>query len=184
MNDKGQEGAPFEVLVSVVIMGFVIIVALQAMNTVTTEQCKAQIRAEGSLLKTKVHDVVAGKSVTFTFDPPTCFGQKDETIQLRTIENEALCSAICGITKKSCIVFYYRAGADTGEEFMDQQCLQNASINTSFLSQGPCALRDGFDLVDFKNAIPRGSYTLVNGAQGSGFPQICAYKKSVHSATS
>ena len=76
MKNRGQESAPFEVLISVIIMGFVIVIAFTAMNVLMEEQCKAEIKRSGSELKSKVQEVVKGTDTQLNFFPPGCFDQK------------------------------------------------------------------------------------------------------------
>jgi len=173
MKNRGQEGAPFEVLVSVVIMTFVIIIALQAMKVVTDEQCKASIQRAGSDLKTKIQEVSKGNDTTLNFDPPKCFSNKKETIQLKTLDDQALCNFYCGGTRQHCLMFLFDA-----EDFRQYTCLESASVLTQFITQdaSTCEERDGYKLQDFHSQIPRGSYVLVNKSGSDNvFPKICAY---------
>ncbi|GEM_PF-5792617 len=172
MNAKGQEGAPFEVLVSVVIMSFVIVVALNAINTVGDEQCKAQIKKEASTLKAKIQDVVKGNDSALHFFPPKCFEQENEVMKLQVIHSEQLCSYYCGGTKRECLVFLYDS-----PKFSEILCLESASVNTTFyMDPGVCPDRDGFVPKIFLDGIPRGTYNLVNkSGSDSAFPKICAY---------
>ncbi len=178
MNTKGQESAPFEVLVSVVIMGFVIVIAMVAIDTVTKEQCKAEIKRSGTELKIRIEEVSKGNDTTLLFSPPKCFNQRNEIIKISSIKSRSLCSLYCGGTKEECLVFDYQAGDEHGELI----CLANASILTQFITTPGTACQDrtaeGYQLEDFRSAIPRGNYILVNNnADISALPQVCAYRK-------
>ncbi|MBS3061439.1 MAG: hypothetical protein J4215_02545 [Candidatus Diapherotrites archaeon] len=171
MKNRGQESAPFEVLISVIIMGFVIVIAFTAMNVLMEEQCKAEIKRSGSELKSKVQEVVKGTDTQLNFFPPGCFDQKKESIKLRVLNSEPLCNYYCGGTKRECLLFEYDA-----VDWRELICLESASVLTQFLTSSPCQDRDGYKLVNFKDSIPRGAYTLVNkSGNNSAFPNICAY---------
>jgi type II secretory pathway pseudopilin PulG len=162
------------VLVSVVIMAFVIVIAVFAMQSVTESQCKAEMKRAASDLKTQIQNVVKGNDTTLSFTPPVCFRNTDETIQLKVLNSEPLCNFYCGGTKRECLVFYYEPeGHDT-----EILCLESASIQTQFLTGSDCTDRDGYDPVDFKSAVVRGNYVLENkSSSDSSFPKICAYRK-------
>ena len=44
LNNKGQEEAPFELLIAVIVMGFVIVMGINAIFTLNREQCQGDIQ--------------------------------------------------------------------------------------------------------------------------------------------
>lgn len=183
LKPRGQSSAPFEVLVAVVIMGFVLYMALQAYQYLGKEQCKAQIKDQASSFKSSLQAAIEGQSNLLKFFPPKCF-KGENVMKLEVRSQKAICRAECGKEMDQCLLFIYRS-ADWDWEL----CLDQAPTFTNFLDSAQCpdpepAHPDKFEVVDFKNPrdgtkpdiIPRGIYSLQDktGSQG-GIPQICAY---------
>ncbi|MDO8625828.1 MAG: hypothetical protein Q7R47_07110 [Candidatus Diapherotrites archaeon] len=138
--------------------------------------CKAEIKYAATGLKNRVQDAVKGNDTTLTFSPPTCYGEQTETIQLKVLNSEPLCNYYCGGTKRECLVFSYEAEG----KYSEIQCLESASVQTTFFTDDPdiCPPRDGYELVDFKNAIVRGSYNIISKSTiDSEYPRLCAYRR-------
>ncbi len=180
-NQKAQSSAPFEVLVAVVIMGFVLYMALQAFNFLQEQQCKAQIHEQIVQLKSAVQETLKGQSNKLVFQPPRCTKDENE-MRMVVKSNRAICRQVCGTEDDQCLVFFYQS-----ENFMDQLCFDETPTYTNFLGQSQCTnLGDDYVLVDFfepadpisgnPQVIPRGTYTLQNKTgSGEGIPKICAF---------
>ena len=77
VNNKGQESAPFELLISVIIMGFVIFVGLIAMNQLNEQKCINETKAKLEEMKTKIETVVTERSpqqITFLLNTSGFYG--------------------------------------------------------------------------------------------------------------
>ncbi len=178
-NQKAQSSAPFEVLVAVVIMGFVLYMALQAFNFLQEQQCKAQIHEQIVQLKSAVQETLKGQSNKLVFQPPRCTKDENE-MRMVVKSNRAICRQVCGTEDDQCLVFFYQS-----RDFMDQVCFEETPTYTNFLMSGCGSLGTDYRLVDFLNpainpgypeAIPRGTYTLQNKTgSGEGIPKICAF---------
>ena len=181
VNRAAQSSAPFEVLVSVVIMGFVLVMGYQAVTTFYEEQCKSQIRDTAQDLKAKITEAVSGNSVSLKFFPPQCFSDENKMF-LKVITSRQICTSQCNESIEECLLFTYRSS-----DFSYDLCLDKVPTITNFLtSSGGCADLDGFSTVDFRNPdpagdddiIPRGIYNLQNRTgSAETVPKICAYRK-------
>jgi hypothetical protein len=175
LSQRGQESAPFEVLVAVIIMGFVILVGLAAMQNVTIEQCKAQIQSSAVELKAVLQEVVAGNYKSLNFNPPRCFDQKSEKMSLEVLRDSRLCSNYCGGIMLDCVLFVYAS-----KEHYYKLCLDRVSPQTTFFTDVPCENKEtanpAYRLVDLKSSVLRGSYTFINKSSSvDAFPKVCAY---------
>lgn len=177
LDNHGQEEAPFELLIAVIVMGFVIFLGLQAMNYVTQEQCKAQIKYSASQLKAVIQDVVAGNTKNLVFDPPQCFEKPKDREEMRfvVIKDTLQCSQLCGSTKNECFVFLYNS-----KEYNYALCFENVSPQTTFYTSAPvCEELERFQPTDLKDSISRGAFEFVNKSSSiEAFPKICAYLRT------
>ena len=181
VNNKGQESAPFELLISVIIMGFVIFVGLIAMNQLNEQKCINETRAKLEEMKTKIETVVAERSpqqITFLLN--TCYNPKDEKIKIMDYDEPAFCAEYCGATKNLCTLlqYYYSGINDTGGQ-SERLCL-DISPDADFPTSGPkCPDKEDYELIDFRDEIVQGQYLLLNKTGvTSTFPTVCAYLKT------
>lgn len=177
LSQRGQEEAPFELLIAVIVMAFVIFLGLQAMNYVQTEQCKAQIKHSANELKAVIQEVVAGNMKSLVFYPPQCFLKPKDREEMRfvVIKDSLQCSRMCGGAKNECFVFaYYAEGYDY------DLCFETVSPQTTFYQDVPCDdAGEKFAAINMKDGIPRGAYEFVNKSSSvDAFPKICAYLRT------
>lgn len=179
---KGQESAPFELLVAVTLMIFVIAAGLNAMSVLGRQQCIGQIDKKLEEMKTAIELVASGKGASnVDFTIPKCF--KGSKTEIRYEQKQAICSRVCGGVRRECILLRF----ESAEESM-AKCL-NVSLNTTFIDQpsgSSCTDREPgerLELVDLKNpaggeGIPLGYYSLVEVQNPSiTLPMICAYRR-------
>ena len=180
LNLRGQEAAPFELLVAVIIMGFVIFIGLQAMNQLNTQKCYNETNAKLEDMKTRLETVVTERSPQqIVFSLSTCFNENDETVKIKDFGEPALCAEYCGTARNLCTLLDYYYQGSGG--FSIRKCL-NISPDTVFPyssagATGNCPDKPDFELVDFRDRIPQGTYQLVNKTGvTSTYPIVCAYK--------
>lgn len=181
-NPRGQSSAPFEVLVAVVIMSFVLFMGLQAVTFFSENRCKSDLQQEAANLKAKVQEAIGGNSVLLNFHPPECFKNVETEMRLKVQSSTAVCSSICGKTVNECLLFTYRS-----EKYNFDLCFDNAPTYTTFLDDSLC----GDETVDFtnpgeeeikpgvyRNSIPAGNYYLQSKTGSTEtVPKICALKR-------
>jgi uncharacterized protein (UPF0333 family) len=106
---KGQVSAPFEILVAVIVMGFVILAGTYALQNLSENTCLGDKRKEMGELVSAMRDVVLGSDLTFrniTFQTKACFNSKAESVQLNTYNEQSKCTAYCG-SGVSCVLLEY-----------------------------------------------------------------------------
>ena len=178
-NQRGQEAAPFELLVAVIIMGFVIFIGLEAMGQLNKEKCYNEINAKLEEMKTTLETVVTERSPQqISFNLSSCFNSRDERIKIKDYSQPLLCAEWCGAARNLCTLMEYYYSGEGG--FSYKKCL-DISPNTNFpFNKGDaCPDRgDGEELVDFRDEIVQGQYLIVNKTTvTSTYPTICAYRK-------
>lgn len=177
LSVKGQESAPFELLVAAILMSFVIVIGLQAVQVLRTTTCEGNLKQNLEQIKTAIESVVKNKSkenVSFTL--PECFEETKST--LRVIERDELdyCSAVCGGSLSQCTVLQF-----SSESFNEQTCLRVSSA-TTFPEGDPCdvqVLTGNYSIANWKEQpIQEGDYTLIKQFNlYSDAPVICVYKR-------
>ena len=185
-SQKAQESAPFELLVAVVVMGFVIFIGLNAMQQLRQEQCFAKVDKALEEFKIKLEIAVTQKSPQqVLFNLSDCFSQKEEEIRIVDWDNALVCADLCGTAEITCSSLEYINTA-SGRFKSVRKCV-NISPETVFPSEqasGRCndapILRQQFSqdfiLQDFKSYIQQGKYLLVNKTFATDtFPTVCAY---------
>jgi hypothetical protein len=179
LNRKGQESAPFELLIAVIVMGFVIFIGLQAMNILNEQKCYNEIDAKLEEMKTKLEAVVTERSSQqIVFQLSSCYNPKEERIYISDEAEPRICAAYCGTARNICTLLnYFYSGKNTGSAFSIRKCI-NISPDTVFpYLAGNCPDRPDEELIDFRDEITQGTYLLVNKtAVTSTYPTICAYR--------
>ncbi|MDP6670839.1 MAG: hypothetical protein QGI60_03415 [archaeon] len=182
VNSKGQESAPFELLIAVIIMGFVIFAGMQAMRQLWLQKCFGTTDAKLEELKTLVETSVSQKSPrTINFRLSGCFNEGDETIEITDRDEPGVCADYCGSPKPLCSLLEY--SNDGTSSFTMIKCLE-IPPDTFFPSQkysgGSCSPRDKSVLIDLEDDMPQGDYLFVNETLATDtFPTICAYRKEL-----
>ncbi len=179
LDEKGQEEAPFELLVAVVIMGFVLVAGYMAMQDIQDKVCRQKINKLSEDFRAALEEVVIKKgSVDTIVDfPNDCYSDEDEDFFVVHVDNEYLCENFCSGIMKNCVLLSY-----TNPDFGFRKCL-SIPAQTNYPSQsnpGPCPIDGQFEkfvLQDLSEDIPQGRYMLLNKSITGGIPTICAYKK-------
>ncbi|MEW6295791.1 MAG: hypothetical protein AB1467_05900 [Candidatus Diapherotrites archaeon] len=177
MNCSGQEEAPFELLVAVILMTFVILIGLYAMTEASNRKCLQEKNKDLDNLAAKIQEVANNETIAaapLSFIASQC-GKNEEIKIISSIE--AIQCRVCPGSLKSCLLLNYRSDAG----YIENKCL-NISQATYFDSgdKGCPAKIGDYDLVDLnpENEIERGLYKLeFNQKSTENFPVICAYYK-------
>ena len=181
LDRKGQEAAPFELLIAVILMGFVITVGIMATTQLEKQRCYQESNQKMEELKEALETVSKGKGqFNLSFRMPAC--GRNSLVKLEKETDPYLCSIFCGGSVSLCTLARY--SADNVSSIV--KCL-NIHPNTYFASQedpGFCPSRTGEDLLleDWRGpAIPQGDYILASAyvIGPSPNPLICAYRKSL-----
>ncbi|MAG22342.1 MAG: hypothetical protein CL943_03515 [Candidatus Diapherotrites archaeon] len=183
-NKKGQEAAPFELLIAVIVMGFVIFVGMQAMERLYIQKCFGTTDAKLEEMKTILEVAVDQKSPqSINFRLSGCFNEEDELMKITDWDEPSFCADFCGSPKKLCTLLEYSYSGKNS--FSVRKCL-NIPPDTVFPSQSfagaKCRDREdtSYELQDFDVRIPQGDYLLTNATLATDtFPTICAYYREI-----
>lgn len=172
-NQKGQEEAPFELLVAVIIMGFVLFVGMQAMSQLSLSECTGKTEKIMENLKTAVETVATerGKQ-NFNFRLPGCFREETQDIKVKQISDKQSCMYFCKQLAERCTVLYY----DAEEIAPIVKCL-SISYLTTFPTETFCGEWEDYALQNFYDDIPQGNYILISRPNPTTqVPTVCAYR--------
>ncbi|MBN2067561.1 MAG: hypothetical protein JW744_03780 [Candidatus Diapherotrites archaeon] len=177
VNRKGQEAAPFELLIAVIVMGFVIVIGTYAINNMHWEQCKRDTEKGLNNLKNSLESITtAGSVANINFRLSGCFDPNDEIIWIEDETGVERCVALGAGSKPLCPILKY-----ANKDFSLRVPL-NIPASTVFPSEPglKCPERPGTYLVDFedKEMEKQGDYLLINGSSGNeAITTICAYRR-------
>jgi hypothetical protein len=185
MNNKAQVSSPFELLVAIIIMSFVVIIGAQMLENVHEQECSASIKSELNIFAQKLKDTSeyrTSNKFEFRLNKKACFNENQAIIKIEKYDDSKKCGYVCGRATNSCFVLIFHA-ADLPGSFSDV-CL-NLPIYTSFVGTDDCPSDDpsvaDYDAIkptDIGQTLKSGSYVLKNIAPaGKTYPVICTYRK-------
>ncbi len=183
-NQRGQEEAPFELLIGVIVMGFVIVIGLMALVNLRNAQCVERTELSLNALKLEIENAVSQKSTTqFSFNLSGCFNPEKEKVLIT--DSETLCKEYCETDKITCsFLEYYNDSPEYTGQRPIRKCLgiSPEAVFQDPTSQGKCESIDNagarYELVNFKDGIPEGFYKIINKSSAMDIhPVICAYRE-------
>lgn len=192
MNKKAQADAPFEILVAVIIMGFVLIIGATQMQAIQKTQCESNIANEINELSNAIESAVKQQSKQeIHFSLPSCFTKSTASIGVQRIINDPVrCKRLCpSQQKESCVVLEFYS-----EELTPLRKCLNIPPTTIFSdpsSKNICDpndefLEDGFVLANITTEtalagsylIENGTYLILNRRSLTEInPRLCIFKK-------
>lgn len=177
MNIKGQEAGPFELLVAVIMMGFVLIIGLQAMDLVQKNSCRQQTDKMLEDFKTALELVSKSNEQKRMFlDFPDCGQKKDQTLRLEIQQDPALCSKLCTTARPTCVLLRLY-----NPSFSMIKCVTMPALTNFSTDKGACGSVDNHVLVSLfsEQDIQQGSWQFRNitSAGSAGTPIICAFQE-------
>jgi len=172
---KGQVSAPFEVLVAVIVMGFVILAGTYALKNLSENTCLGDKKKEMGELVSSLRDVVLGSDLTFrniNFQTKACFDSKFEKIELNQYNDQSRCSAYCGGGVQCTLLEYiYEDTAKQQRKYPIQPVCTGIASNIQFtVIPDECGLDDPdqaaiWDAVDaLKDPIVPGNYRMFRSS--------------------
>ena len=190
LNSKGQEEAPFELLVSVIIMGFVIAVGFMAMNELAKKQCDGQMDKTMQELKRTLELVSKGQGRdSFSFRMPSCYSDVKSRLIIESSSETMTCNDVCGGSRFDC-TFLQFYGVSDGSSHISRTCIDIPPA-TYFPTDEPGSPCDPskysasgnitYEVVSWKEKqIQPGDYMLANEySLLSDYPVICVYKRKI-----
>ncbi len=192
-QSRGQESAPFELLIAVILMGFVILMAAQAMNQLQKQTCANTINSQLEALARNLQNVATGKGSTqFHFSFDNCAAKINDCENFSTLSGSTdimcihlidstdpnICSNYCSSARSICTLLQFKAKDDTYTKCVD------ISPSTVFPAQGsaqcPDRSAEGWVLQDYTGGtIMQGTYSYLKASDlTSTVPIVCAYLKT------
>jgi len=193
MNQKGQESAPFELLVAVIIMGFVMFVGIYAMGNLKKEQCLNETQKTIQDFSRTLEEVATTpghiKSYNLSFPSGCGAGQQREVmigdkpqmteqLFLRAWSKPEFCATKCESSGSLCVMLHY-IRLD-GQGLTECVSIPPDTVFSDPSSPGNCTdkLKDNYELIYVRVDIPEGYYLFQNiSSPNSTNPVICAYRK-------
>ena len=179
---KGQESAPFELLIAMIVMSFVIIIGFNALDRLSIETCKGNLNQNLGEIRSSIESVVKNKGKdNVSFELPNCFMEEDSRLSIIERDELAYCSAVCGGSIAQCTVLQF-----SSPEYTEVKCLHISSATTFPDSADTCdpgilEPDDAYEAVDWKDpksGILPGQYTLIRRSNlFSDAPVICAFRR-------
>ena len=185
-NTRAQMSSPFELLVAVIIMTFVIIIGTQMLGATQKGICAASVDRELTKFKINIESTANDRSANkFEFRPDNCYNESKAITKIQQFNTPAECGARCGIAGlNSCFVLFFYAPDLPGQN-IPPKCL-NISQYTTFIGQNDskCSTANQ-ELAGFNPIVPVGSstdnifpgtYALRNvSSAGETYPSVCVF---------
>lgn len=192
INSRGQEEAPFELLISVIIMGFVIAVGFMAMNELAKKQCQGQMDKTMQELKRTLELVSKGQGRdSFSFRMPSCYSDAKSRLVIESSSETKTCTDVCGGSRLDCTFIQFYGVSQQGSGYVSRICLDIPPTTDfpeeSTISGSPCDPSKylqgniSYDVVSWKEKpVQPGDYMLANEyTLMSDYPRICVYKRKI-----
>lgn len=178
LNFRGQEEAPFQLLVAVILMTFVIIAGLNAMQEAEKQKCFNDTERLMNDLKLAIERTATYKQpANVIFNPPGC--SKDEAFILFKSDEERLCKRICINASTQCVLLRYSTSEVSS---IADKCVDILS-DTQFVYQGDetdsCEALPGFKgiEIDSDKGFVEGVYQFLYSQSSGDSSKICVYIK-------
>lgn len=185
-NKKAQVSAPFEVLIAVIIMMFVIVSGNYALKNLSENTCLGDKRQDFSNLISSLREVILGSDLayrTIDFKTKACYNESYEKTYLNIVSNDKdLCERYCG-SGTSCVLLMY---SYVNEEKLDYKhpippICTFLPTNLQFGTNIDCGITDPDDPrktinpSEIQNGIPNGTYKITKRPSHTA-NQICMVK--------
>lgn len=195
-SQRGQESAPFELLIAVILMGFVLFAGYQALNRLREQTCLNTINAQLEKMAQNLQNVATGKGTAqFNFSFGDCgakindcenfasLAQTTDVMCIRLIDSTDpnVCSSYCSSARSICSLIQFRSNSNTVTKCVD------ISPSTAFPAEGSgqCPVRqdEGWYLQDFTaTTVQQGTYSFLKVSNlTASVPIVCAYLQGLKS---
>jgi hypothetical protein len=177
-SSKGQEGAPFELLIAVILMTFVLFVGLQAMEFLSQQQCFNKADAKLEELKRALEEVITLKGTqTIDFRFEACTQEEQEKVIIKNVEDNFVCRNVCGVNRDQCTLILWENTTNP-----IQKCLQGIPSYVHYVTTTEeCGITDSdaFELIELDSdiGIPKGFYVLKFYKYSGQTPKVCAIRR-------
>lgn len=191
LSQKAQEAVPFQLLVVIVMLGFVLVMGLYVLTRSNEQQCGEQAKKVLERTRQDLESLVKQDELKrITIDVPQC-GEGKKELSIRLEQDRQICSLYCIGANERCVLLVF-----SSEEISQATCLR-IPPTTQFLGVTECSkperrpqsIPQDFEPfpVDFartiggltENDLNAGEYFFTQKTSfETGAPQVCAYKLS------
>lgn len=187
LNSRGQESGPFELLIAVIMMSFVLIVGYQAIEIVKFNDCQQQNDKMLEDFRAKLEDITkASIQNKILLNLDACAPKKEQKLTLTMEQDPARCSQFCSTPRPSCILLRLY-----NPKFSKVKCV-NIKPQTNFSKDNStCGAIEGYTPVDLREESDNPPLDNNPGGISEGFwifknvtptnnlssPIICAFKQ-------
>ncbi|MCR4335364.1 MAG: hypothetical protein NUV57_02395 [archaeon] len=191
-SQKGQESAPFELLIAIIVMTFVIVIGFNALETLNRETCEGNMNQNMELIKSAIESVVKNKSkVNVSYTLPNCYNDAKSGLVIIERNDTTYCSSVCGGSLAQCTILQF---SSSEPQFTETKCLRISSATTFPTSSDSCPtdilgqsidytavdwkdLREVGENIGIFTSVDPGQYTLLRQSNlFSNAPIVCSYK--------
>ena len=180
---KGQSDTVFEVLIAVILLGFVLVAATLAMSSLSNTKCSKSIDISLGDLKMALETASSSSliSTDFLFDLPYCFGSSP-LVTLSKAADAKICSVYCPGSNGKCYLLKY----DNQKDKVNPVRYLCVNISPVVETNGdvcngvetdytvvPANNKNGYDLNNARYRFSSSSLSTTNNA-----PSLCIYSKS------
>lgn len=180
-NNKGQSDTVFEVLIAVILLGFVLTAGGFAMNSLSNTKCSKEIDLSLLDLKRNIEEGANSPliSTKFTIYTPNCFGTNYK-ISLQRSDDLRLCTSYCPGSTSNCFLLRYENDKDKASQVRYNCVNISPAIILDNSDNSPPSGEYNLILPKSNNSIDmnNGTYLIKNNtfANESGAPKIYFYK--------
>lgn len=196
MGSRAQESAPFELLIAVILMGFVLFAGYQALGRLHEQTCANTVNSALDDMARNLQNVATGKgSAQFRFSFGECTSKINDCTNFAGISSSQdvmcvhlidstdpnVCSNYCNSARSFCSLIQYKTRDNTYTKCVD------ISVSTVFPGPGdtgsqwcPSRTDEGWVLQDFSSTtIQQGTYSFLKASDlTASVPIVCAYLKT------
>jgi hypothetical protein len=192
MNNKAQMSAPFELMVAIIIMGFVVVVGYSLMTELQKNMCQNDVDKAVTVFKNNLELAINNSTVqSFKFDYEGCFRESEAIAYISKHSDPRICERLCGEYRNTCFSLTFNATFSKGGGPYVSKCLKipdltnfepGNSVDCSELQSADPSL-DGFSIPSIQgsnikeNLILKGNYVLRTVSSSSIVPKVCVFYK-------
>ncbi len=187
ISNKAQMSAPFELLVAIIVMIFVVAAGSYVLANLNENTCLGNKRQEMSNLVSSLREVVLGSDLayrTIDFSTKACYNENNEQTYLRVVDNDRdVCERFCG-SGTSCILLQYQYVDEVKLDYkypIDPVCTY-LPTNLVFGSNVDCGINpdltneEAIDPTEENSNIKRGTYKIYKLSDSGPLYKVCMIK--------
>ncbi|GEM_PF-3547136 len=182
ISSRGQEAAPFELLVGVVMMAFVLAIGFVVITGSQKAQCEQQAKDLVERLRSEFESLFKNESSKhLSVESPSCFSEKS-SIEIRGQKDREVCALFCSGSNERCtlIMFSTETFSEIGCLRVPQDILFKEPENCENTPQDSVPFN--FEPVSFgyNKDLNAGNYFFSKKVVFStSQPEICSYKQDL-----